>query len=85
MQQDKKLHVLAGFAAGIFPALLLAVPAGTVVASLAGVAKEYDDKTGKTRGTVDRKDALATMIGGILADAWVILAALGVSFLAGVM
>jgi hypothetical protein len=78
--RDKQLHILAGFAAGIFPAILQP-GAGTAVAFLAGKAKEYDDGHGKTRGTVEKADLYFTMAGGILADAWACTAALLVLFL----
>ncbi len=65
---DKKLHALAGFAAGIFPAIFLPF-AGTVVAAFAGLYKEYDDGHGDTRGDVDVDDWTATVLGGAAADA----------------
>jgi hypothetical protein len=68
--KDKQLHVLAGFAAGIFPALF-AFGGGLLVAIAAGAAKEYDDAHGKTRGVEDNKDILATIAGGLLAELWV--------------
>jgi len=68
--KDKQLHMLGGFAAGIFPALFIQ-GGGFVVAILVGLLKEYDDATGKTRGTVDPKDVLFSIFGGLLAEAWV--------------
>jgi hypothetical protein len=65
---DKKLHLLAGFAVGIFPAIFLPM-AGTVTAAFAGLYKEYDDGHGDTRGTVDKNDWTATVLGGLAADA----------------
>lgn len=73
--KDKQLHLLAGFAAGIFPAVLAGAPAGSLVALVAGIAKEYDDGHGRNRGTVDKMDVWYTVAGGVLSD---LVALLGV-------
>jgi hypothetical protein len=72
MDADTKLHLLAGFAAGIFPAIFLML-AGTITAALVGLYKEYDGGHGDTRGTTDVNDWTATLSGGILADVVVLL------------
>jgi hypothetical protein len=81
---DKKLHLLAGFAVGIGPAIFLPM-AGTVVAAFAGLAKEYDDGHGATLGDVDVNDWSATVIGGILSDAAAFLGVLLAGFLVSQM
>jgi hypothetical protein len=68
MDQDKKLHLLAGFAAGIFPAILAGPVAGVVVAAVAGLGKEAYDAQGN--GTSEAEDLAATAAGGALASLW---------------
>lgn len=80
MQRDKKLHLIAGFciaAVAAFALLLLGAPHGLTiplacllgagVAGVAGWAKEYVyDKKRPENHTVDRRDFVVTLQGGIL-------------------
>lgn len=73
---DKVYHVIAGFVIAFLVAAYFASPvAGVMAAAVAGVAKEMWDA--KHPGhTSEIKDAIATIIGGILggvAGYWVAL------------
>jgi hypothetical protein len=72
IEKDKQLHLLAGFATGIFPAIMYQ-GGGLLVAVGAGLLKEYYDSTGK--GIAEPKDVFFTIAGGLLAEAWVHFAA----------
>jgi len=66
---DKLLHALAG---ALIVALLwpLAGPVGVFAAVAAGLAKELYDSFYPTLHTVDANDAVATVLGGAAAVAW---------------
>lgn len=68
---DKKYHFVAGFIISAFFAISLGMKACVVPAIFAGFFKEFFDNW--TGGPFDWKDLLATVLGGLLCQAFVAL------------
>jgi len=64
---DKQAHFLAGYCIALSVALMLPAWYGFLIATVAGLAKEASDYFSK-RGTPDKWDALATMLGALAGE-----------------
>ena len=64
---DKQAHFLAGYCIAMTAALLLPAWYGFLISTVAGLLKETYDHISK-RGTPDRWDALATMLGALAGE-----------------
>lgn len=69
--RDKGLHFVAGVIVAAFFALALGVKAAILPALIAGLFKEAFDKL--TTGEVDWLDLVATCLGGLLVQAFILL------------
>ena len=63
MQQDKKIHIGAGFLIALVVGFIFGSETGLMAALIAGIAKEVWDYFG--HGTCELNDFLATLQGGI--------------------
>ena len=66
MPKDKKLHLLAGLALSILAGLLFCPLAGLATAAVVGALKEIIWDWWWKRGTPERWDSWATVLGGAL-------------------
>jgi len=64
---DKQAHFLAGYCIALTVALIAPDWYGFLIATVAGLAKEAYDHFSK-RGTPDKWDALATMLGALAGE-----------------